>query len=117
LDILLAAGASEGLGGLLLGVILDIVVCILLAIVLSILLWLGINLLVAGVIAIAIPLFYIFKRSLFFVMRHVDECQGNILAALRYGFGYAVLKTLTLCLIIFGSHELATFIKTTFLSS
>jgi hypothetical protein len=109
-----AAGASEGPAGLLLGLVLDIIVCIFLAIVLSLLLWLGINLLVDGIIAIAIPLFYIFKRSVFFVMRHVEECHGNFLMALRYGFGYSVIKTLTLCLIIFGSHELATFIKMNF---
>jgi hypothetical protein len=110
-----AAGASEGPAGLLLGLILDIVICLVLAIVLSILLWLGINLLVAGVIAISIPLFYIFKRSVFFVMRHVEECHGNFLLALRYGIGYAVIETLTLCFIIFGSHELATLIKIHFL--
>jgi|GEM_PF-2129974 len=112
-----AAGASEGPAELLLGLVLDIVVFIFLTIVLSLLLWLGINLFVAGVIAISIPLFYIFKRSVFFVMRHVDECNGNVLAALRYGVAYAVVKTLTLCLIIFGSHELATFIKINFLGS
>jgi hypothetical protein len=112
-----AAGASEGPAGLLLGFMLDVVLCIVLSIVLSLLIWLGINLLVVGVIAIAIPLFYIFKRSVFFVMRHVEECHGNLLAALRYGFGYAAVKTITLCFIIFGSHELANLIKTNFLES
>ena len=112
-----AAGASEGPAGLLLGLVLDIVVCIFLSIVLSLLLWLGINLLVVGVVAIAMPLFYIFKRSVFFVLQHLEECHGKFFVALRYGFGYAAIKTLTLCLIIFGSHELATFIKTNFLGN
>lgn len=106
-----AAGASEGIAGLLLGLLLDIIVCLVLAFLLSILFWLGVNLVVAGVVVVAIPLFYIFKRSLSFVLRHVDECKGDFWKSCRYGFGYAILKTATLCLMIFASHELANIIK------
>jgi hypothetical protein len=103
-----AAGASDGIGGMLLGLLLDIVVTIFLAFVLSFLAWLGVNLVVESVALISIPLVYIFKRSLAFVLRHTEECRGNPGASLKYGFAYGAFKTATLCLIIFASHRIAT---------
>ena len=108
---LTAAGASEGLAGLLLGLLLDIIVTLLLAVVFSVLLWLGINLLVSSVIIVAIPFFYVFKRSVFFVMRHIGVCHGNLLKSFGYGFGYAAFKTAILCLIVFAAHEVSMIIR------
>ena len=105
------AGASEGPVGLLLGFILDIIVCLFLSFVVAFLFWLGVNLLLIGVVIVVIPLYYIFKRSVLFVMRHTEECHGNLWRSLGYGLSYAVLKTALLCLIVFASHELAQLIK------
>ena len=109
------AGASEGPMELLIGLILDILVSLLLTFILGLLLWLGINLMAASIIIITILLFYIFTRSLRFVMRHVEECRGKFLKSIRYGFGYALLKTTTLYIMILAAHNWLTSLKCQFL--
>lgn len=74
------------------------------------------NILAVGVISVVLPLFYVFKRSVLFVMRHVEECHGNLWRSLGYGVAYAALKTALVCLIVFGSHEFAHVIKSNILN-
>jgi Flp pilus assembly protein TadB len=105
------AGEAAGPIGLLLGFILDLLVCFLFAIGLGFLFWLGVNFVVVGVIAVTLPLFYIFKRSVLFVIWHVEECHGNLWRSLSYGVAYAALKTGWMCLIVFASHKWAHVIK------
>jgi hypothetical protein len=102
---------SEGIIGFVISVILNILFSLLLAFLMALLLWLGINLVVVSVVIITFPLFYIFTRSIKFVLRHAVECQGQFLKSILYGFGYALLKTATLCFIIFTTHYLVTFVK------
>jgi hypothetical protein len=67
----------------------------------------GVNLLIVGVVAVAVPIFYIFRRSVLFVIRHAKECHGNLWRSFGYGVSYAAMKTAVLCLIVFASHKLA----------
>ncbi|CEG57245.1 hypothetical protein [Legionella fallonii] len=103
--------SDEGLIGILFGLILDILTCFMLASILSVLMWFGVNLIAVSIFIVATPLYYIFSQSLRFVMRHVEECRGNFVKSVQYGLGYALLKTATLCLIVFVSHDLAKVIK------
>jgi uncharacterized protein YqhQ len=110
------AGASEGPIGLILGLIIGIIAFFLLAAVLAFLFWLGVNVLAVGVISVVLPLFYVFKGSVLFVIKHVEECHGNLWRSLGYGVTYAALKTALVCLIVFGSHEFAHVIKSNILN-
>lgn len=105
------AGASEDPMELLIGLFLDILFSLLLTFILGLLSWFGGNLVATSIIIITIPLFYIFTRSIRFVMRHVEECRGKVLKSIQYGLGYALLKTTTLCIMIFAAHQLANLIK------
>lgn len=102
---------SEGIIGFVISVILNILFSLLMAFLMTLLLWLGINLVVVSVVIITFPLLYIFTRSIKFVMQHAAECQGRFLKSILYGFGYALLKTATLCFIIFTAHYLVNFVE------
>ncbi|MDD5309206.1 MAG: hypothetical protein PHU25_17980 [Deltaproteobacteria bacterium] len=103
-----AAGFAEG-GPL--GCLVGVVFGVILTIVVAVIMWMGFNIAVAGITVLALPLFHVFKRSVFFVLRHSEECRGRIVASLKYGVAYALLKAATLYLIVLGAHLLAAFIK------
>ena len=58
-----SAGAEEGPGGFVVGLLLDIVAAIVLTVVAVVLLWLGINFALVAALVIWLPLLYMFKRS------------------------------------------------------
>ncbi len=107
-----AQGFAEGGPiGCILGVLFGIVVSVILAVVLAIFLWLFSNVLLTGITILALPLFFIFKRSVFFVIRHAKECQGRLAMSLRYGASYALAKSFILYLIVYGAHLIHAGIK------
>jgi hypothetical protein len=103
----ITGGLSDGPLGLLFGFLLDILVTFVLSFVLALLYWLGVNILFIGVVAVSLPTFYLFKRSLFFVLKHVDECHGKLVSSFAYAIGYSAVKTALLCGMIFVGHGLA----------
>lgn len=74
---LTAAGAEEGPIGCVVGFILDVVLSLFLVVLVAALVWLGVNIAIASVAAVALPLFFVFSRSLRFVVARGRTCQGD----------------------------------------
>jgi len=70
-------GAEEGLIGFLIGLLLDFVGSVVLVFLISIALWLGINAFWAIVLAVSLPLFYFYRRSLRTIVVKGRACRGN----------------------------------------
>lgn len=110
-EIAAAMFAGGGLIGGILGLLFGIVIYIVFAAVLAALLWLCSNVFLVGVPMLSLPLFSIFKRSVFFVIRHVEKCRGRLGSSIKYATGYSLLKSITLYLIVYGAHLLHIGIK------
>ena len=103
-----AGGFAEGGPlGCLAGLLLSVLVCLGAAV----FVWFFSNFFFAGITILALPLFCIFRWSVFFILRHSGECRGRIGQSLKYGAGYAFVKAGTLYLIIYGAHLLNTAVK------
>ena len=103
-----AAGFAEGgpfgcLAGLLLGAVL----CIAAAVVV----WFFSNFFFAGIAILALPLFYIFRWSVFYILRHSEECRRRLGSSVKYAAGYTFVKAGTLYVIIYGAHLLNVAVK------
>lgn len=99
--VLTAAGAEEGPVGFLLGLILDIVLSLLLVFLVAGLLWLGVNIAIASVAAVALPLFLIFSRSLRFVVARGRSCRGDLLRSMRAAGAYAAMSAVWFYTVLF----------------
>lgn len=95
-----SAGAEEGPLGCLFGLILDIVFSFLLVFLVAALLWVGVNVVIASVAAVAFPLFFIFSRSLRFVVARGRSCRGSLKRSLIYAATYAFLSIVWLYAIL-----------------
>jgi hypothetical protein len=105
------AGAGEGLGGLLLGILLDILVSLFLAVLLVGIFWVGANLIVGAIALVGIPLFYLFHRSLRYIVGRGRRCRGDLSKSLAYAFGYTIMNTLWFYLILFVAYYIAVLIS------
>lgn len=84
-----------------LSVVLSVLAAIVLAVcwaaVLAVLLWLGLNALLVAALMVAIPLYWLFRRSLRAVAVHIPRTRGDLfrsaLTALRYSLPYALALT------------------------
>jgi hypothetical protein len=95
------AGAGEGLGGLLLGILLDIIVSLFLAVLLVAIIWVSVNLIVGAIALVGIPLFFLFHRSLRYIVGQGRRCRGDLSKSLAYAFGYTVMNAIWFYLILF----------------
>lgn len=80
-----------------LSIIAAIILAVCWAAVLAFLLWIGLNALLAAFFAIAVPVYWLFRRSLRLVAMHSRRTQGDLaasaLTALRYSLAYAACLT------------------------
>ena len=88
------AGAEAGILGMILGFLLDLLVTLVLVYVIAAILWLGLNLLLAAVLSISIPLFYFYRRVLRAIVVKGKYCRASIARsagfALRSTTGYMI---------------------------
>ncbi len=102
---LFTEGLSEGgLLGCLLGLLIDLVMSFLILFLIAIPLWLGFNILEAAIGAIAIPLFFLFRRSIRYIVVRGRSCRGNVTKSLYYGVAYTIMNSIWFYLILFGAH-------------
>jgi len=101
------AGAEAGPLGCLAGFLLDIVVSLLITILLAFLFWLGANILMTAVIAIFIPLFFLFRRSLRIVAARGRRCRGDLRKSFAYALVYTALNAVWFYAILFAAHYIA----------
>jgi Flp pilus assembly protein TadB len=101
------AGAAEGLGGLLVGILLEILATLIVTVLLVLILWIGMNLIVGAIALVGIPLFFLFRRSLRYVVGRGRRCHGDLGKSLAYAFYYTIVNALWFYLILFSAHYLA----------
>ena len=100
-------GAEAGPLGLVIGFLLDLVVSILLTLVLAVVLWLGLNVLVTVVVVLGTPLFFLFRRSVRYIVAKGRACHENFTRAFWFALRATVLNALWLYAIVVGAHYLA----------
>jgi len=98
------AGAEGGPLGLLIGFLCHLIISILLVVLIAFIFWLSLNLLVGAVVAVFIPLFFLFSRSLRLIVSRGRRCRGDLRKSLSYAIGYTLLSTIWLYLILFSAH-------------
>lgn len=86
------AGASEGIAGLLLGLLLDIIASIVLAFAIALLIWLGVKVLITAVAAVFLPLYYLFRRSIRYLVVRGRSCRGQVGRSLAWAAGYTAVN-------------------------
>lgn len=99
------AGAEAGIPGIIIGFILDILVTIVLVYVISAILWLGLNILIAAVICIAIPLFYFHRRALRAIAAKGRSCRGNMAKSVAFSLKSATGYAIWFYTIFFLAHQ------------
>jgi hypothetical protein len=108
---LTGAGAEAGILGLIIGFLLDIIVSILLSILIAAILWFGINIVLSAILILFFPLFYLFRRSIRFVVAKGRRCHKNIEKSLLFAFQATVTNTLWLYVIIACGHYISKLIN------
>jgi hypothetical protein len=100
-------GAADDPLGLVVAFIIDVLVWIALVIVFTVLLWIGVNGVLLAILLIAMPLFYVFRASVRFVLRNAPICHGRLLKAAQVSLMFTVLKTAWIFAVIAGAHYAA----------
>jgi hypothetical protein len=77
--------------GCLIGLLLDLIATILLSFGIAVLFWLGVNLVVGAVTAVFIPLYFLFSRSLRFIVTQGRHCRGNLGRSFVYALSAAAV--------------------------
>lgn len=102
-----SAGGEGGCIGLIIGFLLDIIVSFLLSILIALLLWIGINVVITSILVIFLPAFYLFKRSIRFVVAKGRRCYKNISKSAMYALEATIVGSLWLYGIVFLGHYLS----------
>jgi hypothetical protein len=106
----ISSGADDPFG-LVLGLILDLIAALVLSFILSLLLWIGLNGFINVVVLIAIPLFYVFRSSVLFVLRNSRDCYQDLVKSAKMAAFYSILKTIWFFIVIAGAHYLSFWYK------
>lgn len=98
---LTGAGAEAGILGIIIGFILDIIISFLLSLLIALLLWIGLNIVITAIIVLTIPLFYIFKRSLRYIMAKGRRCYKDRTKSFLFALKATILNSAWLYFLIF----------------
>lgn len=101
---LASAGGDGGILGLVIGFIIDLVVSIILAFVIAFVFWAGVNLFFSSVFILFLPAFYLFKRSLRFVIAKGRYCYKNYTRSVIYSLRATFTGAIWFYIIIFLGH-------------
>jgi hypothetical protein len=102
-----ASGSEAGPLGFLIGLLLDLVVSVVLVFLVALILWLGIGAMFTAIAAISVPLFFLFRRSIRFVVAKGRFCRGLIGKSVLFAFKATVTNTLWLYAIVVAGHYIA----------
>lgn len=95
-------GSEGGCLGMLLGFLLDLVAALVIAVVVAAVLWLGVN----AMVALFIPLFFLHRRFLRYVVTRGRHCRGQAGRSLFHGLASAALYTCWFYAIFFLAHTI-----------
>jgi hypothetical protein len=99
-----AAGAESGILGLVVGFLLDIIISIVLSLLIAVLLWIGLNFILTAIVVLTIPLFYIFRRSLRYIVAKGRRCYKNSRKSFFFAIKSTIAYTVWLYCLIFLGH-------------
>lgn len=102
-------GAEAGPLGIIIGFLLDLLVSAVIAFVIAVILWLSFNLVVTGVVFISIPLFFLFRRSIRYIVAKGRTCHGNVGKSFLFALRATVTNTVWLYAILATAHYMARF--------
>jgi hypothetical protein len=94
-------GSEGGCFGMLVGFLVDLVAAFVIVAVVTAAMWLGVN----TIVALFIPLFYIHRRFLRYVVTRGRHCRGRAGRALLHGLASAALYTCWFYAIFFLAHH------------
>lgn len=100
-------GAEGGPLGLVVGFLLDVLFSLLLSLLLAVVLWLGLNVLVTTVVILGTPLFFLFRRSVRYVVTKGRSCRGDSSRAFWFALRATLFSTLWLYAIVLGAYYIA----------
>lgn len=100
-------GAESGISGFIIGLLLDIVLSLGLSFVIAVLLWLGLNIGITAILVLFLPLFYIFKRSLRYVIARSKRCHKDMIKSFFSALLATFISTSWLYVILLGGHYLS----------
>ena len=104
LDVLDAGDDGFGcLGAVLVGILVFIVFAVLF----PILLWLGLNLFIATLAAIILPMFYLYRRSLRHILRRGRRCRRRLGRAVGFAAAYTLIGSAWIYAVLFAAWTLA----------
>lgn len=98
---------GDDLLGCLGGVLVGILGFILFAVLFPILLWLGLNLFVATLAAIILPMFYLYRRSLRHILRRGRRCRRRLGRAVGFAAVYTLLGSAWIYAILIAAWMIA----------
>ena len=100
-------GAEAGPLGILLGFLLDLVASIVLTFLLAVVLWLSLNVFVTAVVVLGAPLFFLFRRSVRYVVAKGRTCHQDSGRACWFALRATLVNTLWFYAILEGAHYIA----------
>lgn len=106
-----SALSSEGPLGCLLGLILDVFVSFVIVLAIAALLWLGMNVLLTAIVALCLPLFYLFRRSLRVAIARGRACHKKAGKSIMQATITTVTNMGWLYLVIFVGHHCYNWLK------
>jgi uncharacterized protein YacL len=104
---LTSAGAEAGIIGIVVGFILDLLISIVFSFLIALIFWIGLNFILTAGIVLFMPLFYIFRRSIRYVVAKGRRCYHDITKSLLHSFRATIIATSWLYIIIFVGHYIS----------
>ncbi len=102
-----AEGIEAGPLGMIVGFVLDVVVSIVLTFLLAVVLWLSMNVFVTAVVVLGAPLFFLFRRSVRYVVAQGRACCKDSSRAGWFALRATLVNTLWFYAILEGTHYIA----------
>lgn len=100
-------GAEAGPLGLIVGFLLDLLVSIVLTLLLAVVLWLSLNVFVTAVVLLGTPLFFLFRRSVRYVVAKGWFCHKDASRTFWFALRATLTNTAWLYAIVEGARDLA----------
>jgi len=100
------AGSEAGILGIIIGFILDILVTIILIYVIAFIIWLGLNVFLAAILSLSLPLFYFYRRTLREIVARGKYCRGHLMKSAMLAFKSTLGYSIWFYIIFFMAHQI-----------
>ncbi|MFH0888096.1 MAG: hypothetical protein V1871_02680 [Planctomycetota bacterium] len=104
-------GAEAGALGCMAGLLLDLIVSLFLVAIVVFILWLGLNIVTAGILILVLPLYFLFRRSLRVAVVRGKACHGNLGRSLKLAVITTIANMSWLYLVIFTGYYISRWLR------